>query len=133
MDKIRASQAVDIFMEHRTEILKAVRSREEASGYRILAEVDFQGNWLGARVVTEDNESLLAQNDQGYALYIDCNQFKSRESIAEEIFDWEEQIMNGAREGQEEEEEIAEDSDYEHDKYWKKSYEFFDDYPGRGR
>ena len=133
MDKIRASQAVDIFMEHRTEILKAVRSREEASGYRALAEVDFQGNWLGARVITEDNESLLAQNNQGYALYIDCNQFKSRESIAEEIFDWEEQIMNGARKGQEEEQEIAENSDYEDDKYWKKSYDFFDDYLDRGR
>ena len=133
MDKIRTSQAVDIFMEHRTEILKAVRSREEASGYRALAEVDFQGNWLGARVITADAESTIAQNDQGYALYVDCNQFKSRTSITEEIFDWEEQITDTGREGQEEEQEIAEDSEYEHDKYWKKSYEFFDDYLDRGR
>jgi len=129
MDKISISQAVDIFIEHRTEILKAARSQDAESGYRVLAETGYrvlaeinnEGNWRGVSVVAPDTGSLLAHKQQGYALFVDCNQFKSRTSVTEEIFDWEDQMAEKER-------------DVSDVRNVSENHDFFDDdFLGRGR
>jgi len=129
MDKISISQAVDIFIEHRTEILKAARSQDAESGYRVLAEINNEGNWRGASVVAPDTGSLLAHKQQGYALFVDCNQFKSRTSVTEEIFDWEDQMAEKERDVSD-----VRNVSENHDNNYGKSHDFFDDdFLGRGR
>jgi len=129
MERISIQEAVDVFMKNRTEILKAARSQDVDSGYRVLAEVDNEGNWRGAGIVTPGTGSLMVHKQQGYALYVDCNQFKSRTSITEEIFDWEEQMAEKERDATD-----VRNVSENHDNDYGKSHDFFDDdFFNRGR
>jgi len=129
MERISIGDAVDVFMKNRTEILKAARSQDAGSGYRVLAEVDNKGNWCGAGIVTPGTGSLLEHQKKGFALYINCNEFKSRTGVTEDIFDWEEQMAGKERDFTD-----ARNVSENHENDYSKSHDFFDDdFLGRGR
>ena len=130
MERISIGEAVDVFMKNRTEILKAARSQDAGSGYRVLAEVDNKGNWCGAGIVTPGTGSLLEHQKKGFALYINCNEFKSRTGVTEDIFDWEEQMAEKERETRG----VYENHDNDCEINLKEDHDFFDDdFLGRGR
>jgi len=130
MKHISIGEAVDVFMKNKIEILKAARSQDAGTGYRILAKVDNEGNWCGAGIVTPDTGSLLAHQKTGFALYVDCDKFKSRTSITEEILDWEVQITEKEKESYR----VSEKQDNEYEANQVTDRDFFDDdFLGRGR
>lgn len=120
MDREALHVAIDELLAHRTELVKAIRSQPFNSGYFVKVELDENGYWVDAKVVKQQNVR------EGDALYIECNHFKSRNSIADDIFDWEEKMSKRLLEMKEPEQ------NYEHNN--EDSRDFYDDdFLGRGR
>jgi len=120
MDREALHVAIDELLAHRTELVKAIRSQPLNSGYLVKVELDENGYWVDVKVVKQQNVQ------EGDALYIECNPFKSRNSIADDIFDWEERMSKRLLEEQEPEQ--------SHERDDKDSRDFYDDdFLGRGR
>jgi hypothetical protein len=120
MDREALHVAIDELLAHRTELVKAIRSQPLNSGYCVKVELDENGYWVDAKVIKQQNVR------EGDALYIECNPFKSRDSIADDIFEWEEKMSKRLLEVQE--------PDRSHDHDEMDTHDFYDDdFLGRGR
>lgn len=86
---ITAGQAAEVFAAHAAEIVR--ECRQAPRGFRVLAEVDGDGEWRGAGRVTPGTGSLLAYEGRGFALYAEPNRFSSYADIGDAIAEWLEQ------------------------------------------
>lgn len=85
--KISCYEAADVFLQHKGEILKAVRMA--APGRRVMAAVAGDGSWLGAVEIDLKTLNEMAQREEGYTFYMNADPYASREEIRDLIWDWE--------------------------------------------
>src|SRR5690606_11777848 len=69
--------AISALRTHAKEITKAAREHGKLrrDGWKILAEADFDGNWLGCGLVSPGTGSFISRNGTGIALFVPCNSF----------------------------------------------------------
>lgn len=83
-------KVAEVVEQHADEILMALLEAPEGS--QVIAEVDENGTWRGARVVKADAYSKLAENEKGYAIHFnpetDAGYFDVLSAIDEWLEDW---------------------------------------------
>lgn len=90
MNELSIYDIADVMRKHKKEIMKCAR-RSQRDGFRVMVEVETDGTWRGAGVVTPGTGSLLAHEGRGFVCFFSCDSFLSYSDIEEEISEWLEQ------------------------------------------
>ena len=85
-NEITIYAAAEIFKAHAKDIMRL--ARKAPHGFRVLAEIDGDGAWKGAGIVTQGTGSLLAHECRGFAAYFGGGPFTSLAEIEEQILGW---------------------------------------------
>lgn len=79
-------KAAEIVEQHVDDILRVLSDTQE--GNQVIAEVDADGTWRGARAVNENAYSAMARNREGYAIHFYPNLDKGYFDVLLAIDEW---------------------------------------------
>jgi hypothetical protein len=85
-EKMSIYDIADVMREHKKDIMKHAK-RSNRDGFRVMVEIENDGTWRGAGVVTPGTGSLLA-HEGGFVCFFSCNSFLSYSDIEDQIWQW---------------------------------------------